>query len=72
VLKHIGPLSAGACMTVLQVLAKVIGAVELLGLVALAEFVNCAQVLGSCIPVRRIGKFVTAVPANISRRWVDR
>jgi hypothetical protein len=40
VLEHVGPLAAGTGMAVLEVLAEVIGAVELLARVALAELVH--------------------------------
>jgi hypothetical protein len=40
VLEHVGPLAAGAGMAVLEVLAEVVGPVELFAGVALAEFVH--------------------------------
>jgi hypothetical protein len=39
ILQHVGPLAAGACVTVLEMLPKVVGPVELLGRVALSELV---------------------------------
>lgn len=57
-------------MAVLEMLAEVIGAEEFLGLVALAKFVHVIQVVGPSLPVGGIGKFFSAVPADIGSRWV--
>lgn len=55
-------------MTVFQVLAEVICAVELFGLIALAEFVDLGQMLGPGFPVCGVGEFLTTVAANVCRR----
>ena len=52
-------------MAVLQVLSKVIGAEEFLGLIALAEFVHVIQVLGPSIPICGIGELLTAITAYV-------
>jgi len=57
-------------MTVLEMLAEVVGAEELLGIVALAEFVHCGQMLEPTVPIglREIGKFLAAITARVVRR----
>jgi len=55
-------------MTVLEMLAKVVCAEELLGLVTLAKFVHVIQMFGPSIPVCGNGKLFSAVPAHIGRR----
>lgn len=63
------PLATGPAVTMFQVLAEVVGAVELLGLVAFAVFVHLVQVLRAFIPVGWVvGKLFTAVPAQIKGR----
>lgn len=52
-------------MAVLEVLAEVIGAEELLGLVAFAKFVNMVEMLGACFPARRVGELFTTVPTDV-------
>lgn len=52
-------------MAVFQVLSKVIGAEELLGVVAFAEFVHVIQVFGAYLPIRRHWKLFTAITAYI-------
>jgi hypothetical protein len=54
-------------MTVFQMLSEVIGAEELLGLIAFPEFVPDIQVLRTSIPVRRIGEFVATIATDIVR-----
>ena len=49
-LEVVRPLAACAGMAVLEVLTEVVGAEELLGLVALAEFVNHVEMLCSHVP----------------------
>lgn len=51
VLQHVCPLAAGACVTVLEMLAEVIGPVELLGRVALSELVHLLKVSDPLLPV---------------------
>lgn len=50
-------------------LPKVIGAIELLALVALAELMNVCQVFASCQPVglRKIGKLFATIPTHVER-----
>lgn len=57
-------------MAVFQVLAEMVGAVELLRVIALAEFMHASQVLEAAVPVRLrvIGEFFAAVPACIVGR----
>ena len=52
-------------MAMLKVLSEMVGTEELLGLVAFTKFMHVVQMLGSCFPVRRVGKLVTTVPANV-------
>lgn len=52
-------------MAVLQVLSKMVGTEELLGLVALAEFVHVIQVLGPGVPIRWIRELLTAISTNV-------
>lgn len=65
VLEHVCPSAARATVAVLEVLAKVIGPEELLGLVAFAELVNVVEVLDTRVPVWRVGKVLSAVPAGV-------
>jgi hypothetical protein len=54
----------------LEVLAKVVGAEELLGLVAFAKFVSDVEMGGAGLPADgSVGKFVAAVAADVGR-WV--
>lgn len=76
IFQHVGPFATGACMAMLKVLSEMVGTEELLGLVAFTKFMHVIQVLRSCFPVRGVGKFLTAVPANVcgsgaSRRGVE-
>jgi hypothetical protein len=68
--QYIGPFPAGPSVAVLQVLPEVVGAVELLRIVALAELVHARQVLEPPIPVYLgvIWEVFAAVPAHIVRR----
>lgn len=68
VLQHVGPLATLALMTVFQVLAKVVCSVELLRLIALSKLVDAVQMIGSDVPLRRVGKLFTAVATNIGNR----
>ena len=65
VFQHIGPFSAGTCMAVLQVLSEMVCAEKLLGLVAFSKFVHVIQMFGSRFPIRRVGKFFTAIPTDV-------
>lgn len=75
ILQHVGPLAAGTSVAVLQVLAEVIGAEELLGLVALAKFVNVVEMLGASLPAWWIGEFLATVAADVRTAachgWVE-
>ena len=52
-------------MAVLQMLSKMVGAEELLGLVALAELVHVIQVIGPSAPVCGKWEFLTAIATYI-------
>jgi hypothetical protein len=52
-------------VAVLQVLSEVVGAEELLRLVALAKLVHIGQVLKARLPVGRRGKLLAAVAARV-------
>lgn len=54
-------------MAVLKVLAEVVGAEELLGVIAFAEFVHCRQVVESAIPVGlgEIDELFAAIAASV-------
>jgi hypothetical protein len=64
--EHVGPLSAVASMTMLQVLAEMVGSEELLGLVALAKLVNGVDVFCARVPFRRVGELCSTVAARVS------
>lgn len=65
VLQHVRPLATGAGVTVLEVLAEVVGAEELLGFVALAELVDVVEVLRALVPARRVLELLAAVAADV-------
>lgn len=65
VLEHVRPLPARALVTVLEMLAEVISAEELLRLVTLAEFVDLVQVFGADVPLRWVGELLAAVTARV-------
>ena len=50
----------------LEVLAEVVGAEELLRLVTLSKLVYMVEVFGAVLPARRISKLLTAVATNVS------
>jgi hypothetical protein len=52
-------------VAVLQVLSEVVGAEELLRLVALAKLVHVSQMLKARLPVGRRGKLLAAVAARV-------
>jgi len=52
---------------VFQVLPEVIGTVEFFGLIALAELVNLAQMLGPGVPVCGVDEFLSTVAAHVGR-----
>lgn len=64
-LQHVGPLSTRAGVRVLEVLSEMVRSKEFLCLVALAEFVDKVQMLGSDIPLRWVGKLFATVTAYI-------
>lgn len=49
----------------LQMLAEMVRAEELFGLVAFAEFMHMVQMFGSCVPSRRVGVLVATIAANV-------
>lgn len=51
VLQHVGPLSAGSSVAVLEVLSEMVCAEELLAGVALPELVNLLQVADTLLPI---------------------
>lgn len=52
-------------MAMLQMLSKMISAEELLGLVALSEFVHVIQMFGPSVPVGRKWELLTAISADV-------
>ena len=77
VFEHVCPLPASACVAVFEVLAEVVGPVELLARVALAELVHVLKMPDAIFPflIRRAdsalalpgpGEFLPAVSANVS------
>jgi hypothetical protein len=52
-------------MAMLEMLAEVVGAEELLRFVTLTEFVYVVEVFRAKLPARRIGKFFSTVATNI-------
>lgn len=67
ILQDIGPFAARTGVRVLEMLAEVVGAKELLGIVALAKLVHGRQVFEAPVPVRprEIGEFFAAIPARV-------
>lgn len=57
-------------MAVFEVLSKVIGAEELLALIAFAKFVDLGEMVDPSLPVRsrKIGKLLPTVPTHIGWR----
>ena len=55
-------------MAVFQVLAEVVGAVELLALVAFAKLVDAVEVVDADVPVGGVGEFEAAVGAGVCWR----
>ena len=58
-------------MTVLEMLPEVIGSVEFLGLIALAEFVDDTQVVAASMPLWRIREDFATESADIRRVTAD-
>jgi hypothetical protein len=58
-------------MAVLEVLPKVIGTEEFLGLVTLPEFVHVMEMFSASLPICRRRKFVTTIAADVGRGWMD-
>lgn len=52
-------------MAVFEVLTEVVGAEELLRLVALSKLMHVVEVFGAKIPPRRVGKFFATVTTDI-------
>jgi hypothetical protein len=52
-------------MTVLEVLAEVVGAEEFLSLVAFSKLVHMVEVFRALFPARRIGEFVATIAADV-------
>lgn len=74
ILQHVCPFSAGACVTVFQMLPKMIRPEELFGLIALAELVYIGQMFDPYRPVGRHAEFFTAVATHVraTRRVLER
>ena len=59
-------LAALATVTMFQMLSEVVGAVELLALIALAEFVGVFEMMLPFVPIDRLsGEFFAAVATEI-------
>ena len=71
VFEHIGPFPAGAGMAMLEVLTEMIGPEKLLRLVALAELVSLAHVLGTDIPVCGVRELLAAVATHVGCGRLD-
>lgn len=74
ILKRIGPLSTCTAVAVFEMLTEMIGAVELLRLVAFTEFVFGAEMPATVLPIRGrvVGELFAAVAAHIEgHRFVD-
>jgi hypothetical protein len=70
VFEQVGPFSARAGVTVLEVLAEVVGTEELLRLVAFAEFMSDVEVGGAGLPADgSVRKLVATVATNVGG-WV--
>lgn len=56
-------------MAVFEMLTEVVGTEELLGMIALAEFVHCSQVIEPAVPIglREIGEIFAAVATRVVR-----
>ena len=52
-------------MAVFEMLAKMVCAEKLLGLVAFTKLVVVADMVSTCVPVRRICEFCTAKAASV-------
>lgn len=72
VLQHVGPLSAGTSVTVLQVLSEMVCTEEFLCLVAFTKFVHMVQMLRSCVPICGIRKLFATVATNVCCRCTRR
>lgn len=72
IFQHVGPLPARSRMTVFQVLPKVVGSEELLGLVTFAELVHVIQVSSAGFPIWRVWELFSAVPTHVSSKRVCR
>jgi hypothetical protein len=72
ILQHVSPFPTYTGMTVLQVLAKMVGSVEFFGLITFAKFMHVCQVLHPAVPIRlrMIWKRVPTISAGIIGRPV--
>lgn len=59
-------------MAMLQVLSEVVRAEELFGLVAFTKLMDMIQMLRPRFPIGRVGKFFTAISANVCHVWTNR
>jgi hypothetical protein len=59
IFQHVRPLSTSACVTMLQMLPKMICSEELFGVVALSDFMCFGQMLNSHIPISVRRNFLT-------------
>lgn len=72
VLQQVGPLAAGASVTVFQMLPEVVSTEELLGLVTFAKLVNMIEMLRPHVPVGGVREFIATISANVSSRGTGR
>lgn len=70
ILKDICPFPTGTCMTMFQMLSKIICLKEFLDIIAFSKFVHIYEVLKSTVPIwlRKIRKFLSTISAGIMRR----
>jgi hypothetical protein len=70
--QHVSPFPTCTGMTVLQVLAKMVGSVEFFSLIAFAKFVHLRQVFDPVVPtwLRMIWKLFSTISAGIIGRPV--
>ena len=66
VLKHVGPLATCAGMAVLQMLAEVVCAEELLRLVTLSKLVHMVEMFRAKLPARWVSKLLATVATHVS------
>ena len=72
IFQHVRPLATGTSVAVFQMLTEVIGAKELLCLVAFSKFVHVIEMFRPRFPVSRVRELFTTVTANIGYSWPGR